>query len=273
MIKSNLYSKTLLKPQIPYVVNKFIYEYDLSKANISSLRQQNIIDDELYQKLYSADRMYRQVYVGNMIRDDKEIGKLIKKGIIEAKKQFFDINNIEDWEILSIKNDAIFVIGRQMNGSISQFYNFRLANTYTIFMQLVDLELYYYDRFGPDGQLDINIDIKGINDDLLPLHENGIMQIIVDTCIDIQRNTARESISKLSKLYMDYINRRLPLEYYREFDYNSKYTVVSKFSVFKFDYITKDHLPYIDINRNLSIIRSLLWIMTNLYNEEQSRLM
>ena len=67
MLNSKLYNEIVYRPQIPYAVNTFIYEYDLSKANISSLRAQNIIDDDTYRRLYNSDRMTRQIEIENMV--------------------------------------------------------------------------------------------------------------------------------------------------------------------------------------------------------------
>ena len=57
-----LWDKTSYTADISYLTNVFIYEYDISKANINVLFTKNIIDQQTYEFLYNAPRMTRQVY-------------------------------------------------------------------------------------------------------------------------------------------------------------------------------------------------------------------
>ena len=50
--------------------------------------------------------MVRQTFVGKLQRDNQSIVRILKDGIIEAKKMFFEANYIDDKDVLSIKNDA-----------------------------------------------------------------------------------------------------------------------------------------------------------------------
>lgn len=272
MLNSKLYNEIVYRPQIPYAVNTFIYEYDLSKANISSLRSQNIIDDDTYRRLYNSDRMTRQIEIGNMIRSNREIDKKLKHGIWEAKKRLFDANNINDWEVLTIKNDAVFILGRELlHTSVGDYYKFNCKNIYTIFLQLCNLEIYYYDRF-INNQLSVNIDVKGINDNLLPLHESGMLGLICDVCASLQREDPAHTIQYLSSVYEQFITRQLPVPYYREFNATSKYVFRSKYTIFSMDDILPEYISCIDINCNLLILRNLLNIVSNIYmNNRRAR--
>lgn len=269
---SNLYENVHLPVQFPYIINSYIREYDLSKANISVLRSIGVIDDNTYYQLYNAERMQRQIFVGNMIRDNKEIGYQLKRGLMETKKALFELNQIQDYEVLCIKNDAIFIIGRELNITrIDQYREFKCKNVYTIFMKLRNLEIYYADRYTPDGQISINIDVKGISDTLLPLHQDGMLDLICTVCGILQRNTAAEALKYLMEIYELFLQRKLPAEYYREFNGTSAYTIVSKFSIFQMMWIPEHYVSVIDINWNLLILRDLISIVSNLYTQESRR--
>ena len=82
---SNLYSKMNYLTDSKYQ-SGVIREYDLSKANISALRTRGIIDNDTYTDLYNADKKYREIKIGLMIKNDKDSYQEIKKGIIDAKK-------------------------------------------------------------------------------------------------------------------------------------------------------------------------------------------
>lgn len=261
---SLLYQKINHKPQIPYVVNNFIYEYDLSKANISVLFTEGVIDEKTYRDLYQADRNRRQITVGLMIRKDPALYKVISDGVIKAKKRLFEANEIMDHEVLSIKNDAVFVIGRKLKQTDFGLLSFKCKNVYTIFFQLLDLEVYYYD-YHTDNGLEVNIDIKGINDEVLPLHENGMLQVICDVCNRLQRGSIVDTLSYMIRLYESYINRALPIDYYREFNADSRFLLRSRFRMDYLNTIKPEYLKDIDINRNRMILQSLVQIVSTIY--------
>ena len=107
-------SKNYLMP-VPYLIAHHIYEYDIQKANISVLRELNLIDEDYYQRLYKLPRMQRQVEIGYLIKYTDGLSDKLSEGIASFRKSFFEANNIEDEDILSIKNDAIFVIDKTPN--------------------------------------------------------------------------------------------------------------------------------------------------------------
>lgn len=272
---STLYNQSVYHPPIPYLVNTFIYEYDMAKANINSLRSQDLITDEKYNYLYNADRMTRQIEIGNMIRNDKTLAKKLKNGIINGKKMLFEANEIHDWDVLTIKNDAVFVIGRELSHTeFGDYCKFQKKNVYTIFMKLQNLEIYYYDRF-INGKLDITIDVKGIDESLLPLHENGIIDVICSICSFIQRGSIKDALVYITDIYEKYINRALPIEYYREFDYRSQYPFYTRYSLFYLNHIEPElsgkFINNVDINRNLLIIRDIQFIISNIYTNSMRR--
>ena len=119
---SDLYTRVNYSSDISYLNNVFIYELDISKANISILYSLEAIDKETYEYLYNAERMVRQVYIGKLMKNNKKIIKILKTGIIAAKKMLFESNNIQDYDVLSIKNDAVFLINRIPTRSLMIFF-------------------------------------------------------------------------------------------------------------------------------------------------------
>ena len=126
-----LYNKMNYTTDISYLTNVFINEYDISKANINVLYSKRLIDSETYDWLYNAERMTRQVYVGKL-QKDKMIAAELKAGIIEAKKMLFESNMVNDYEVLSIKNDAVFIINRTLEYTKFGLIEFKLKNRYWI---------------------------------------------------------------------------------------------------------------------------------------------
>ncbi len=102
-----LYKEKNYTIELPYLFNQYIREYDISKANISILAEKGAITKKIYDQLYNSDRMFRQIYIGKMIKFNDQIQEVLNEGIIEYKQKFFEINRINDNDIVSIKNDAV----------------------------------------------------------------------------------------------------------------------------------------------------------------------
>ena len=267
---SELWRNINYKTPIKYFINTYIREYDLSKANINALLYQKVLTKEEYNRFYNMDKKEREVIIGKMISKDRTIYTNIQTGIKEAKRKLFISNNIEDIDIVSIKNDAVFIVGKLLPYTEFQPFKFVIKNEYNIFLQLQELEVYYSDNF-INGEFNINIDVKGIGDNNLILHEHGILDIICEVCRRLQREKIEDTIGYISIMYDKFINRELGKEYYRNFDAFSMY-VIPTFSRFvQLPDITEDMKYAVDINRNLSIMRNLVAIVSEIYRQKIRR--
>ena len=108
-----IWDKVLYRANIQYLIDTPIYEYDLSKANINVLRDKNAISEDLYQYLYQAPKLERNIMMGKMRAKNPHLTEILKEGIEEARKFFITKNEFLDSDILSIRNDAITTIGRE----------------------------------------------------------------------------------------------------------------------------------------------------------------
>ena len=97
---------------------------------------------------------------------------------------------------------------------------FRKKNHYTH-------HIYLKPKQGKDLDIYVNddiVDIKGISDDLLPLHEEGMIELIKLICKCHYSKNPKSEINELfSDLVLAYKKRELPYNYYREFNPNSKF--------------------------------------------------
>ena len=248
--------------QINMLYNVYIYEYDISKANINILYSKNIIDKQTYDYLYSAERMKRQIYIGNLQKDPK-ISQALKDGFIEYRHKLFMANNIQDYEVLSIKKDAIYIISRRLQNTSFVLVNFIEKNWYSGFYKVKNLELYYrYNKMNDEEALDV----KGINDNKLILH-NAFMSFLKDLFYTLQCSGISTALALLKDFYLSYINRVLPIEYYREFNISSEYrTMGTKYSRYAIITGTDINLNIVDISYNLSILIELQKILYKVFH-------
>ena len=109
---SELWKLVNYNADIDYLIGSFIREYDIAKANINILLWKGLISIDQYNFLYNAYRMTRQITIGKMRASNPELGTALDAGVLEVKKLFFEANDIQDHEVLAIKNDAIYLINK-----------------------------------------------------------------------------------------------------------------------------------------------------------------
>jgi hypothetical protein len=253
--------KSYLAP-IPYLISHFIYEYDISKANISVLLYKGIIDEKEFNFIKSLPREERQIYVGYM-QKDKNIANILSDGVAEFRYKFITQNNVTDRELLSVKNDAIFLIDKIPVVTIFDNIEFVKKNVYNSYFNLNKLEVYYY--LDQVRGMEI-IDIKGVNDNKLFLHQDYFIQFLCSVFESIQTRTVKSTIELINSFHMQYINRQLPIEYYRELNADCCYRISkNNGESYLFQTISQDNYKYLDISFNLNIIRELYSIVSNVY--------
>lgn len=258
----SLVNKSHYTLNIPYLISRYIREYDISKANINILLYKKYIDIDVYNLLYNMEKMDREVYVGKMIKLYPEVQQILSDGILEMRQNFVKANNILDMDILSIKNDAIYVIDKI--APITKFGNveFRLSNVYTSYIKLLKYEVYYFNDSINNLE---TIDIKGINDSKLLLHQNHMISFICEVLSGLESGNLKDLFSYFNIFFNDYINMKLDLGYYREFNPNSKFvTKQIGGRRYAFDSISEEHRNVLDNSYNLQVLRELYRIMINI---------
>lgn len=258
-----LYEKTSYTVPINYI-SGYIREFDIKKANISVLYKAGVIDQATYIRLYNADRMTRQVEIGLMQKNNSNITTILKNGIIEAKRNFFQANNIDNNCVLSIKNDAVFLLNAIPTVTVFDGIEFVHKNTYTAFYKLANKEYYYL--FDPIKQIE-KLDIKGMNDNVLSLHQNYFLEFLLTIFNSAQTEPIEDTIDLLKGFHSSYINRELDIGYYRRFDGESRYEFLpmSRYCSFKAMDIPEEYKPLLDISYNLNILTQLVKIYSGIY--------
>ena len=204
-----------LNKGIAYLFNDTIYEYDIHSANTSLMKYYGLADDSIIDDLIHLPKSKRVKRIGIM-QKDKDFAKALSKAFANIRKEFFDANQLELNDIISVKKDAIFT-RKQCSITIFENVEFIVKNQYSSFLQLPRLELYY-----GDGELDV----KGIDDSKLGLHEDGIIAFLKDffrRAESLEKADVLRFIRKYASLYK---RRKLELSNYREFNADSMYTVI-----------------------------------------------
>ena len=259
---SNLWENTNYLMKIPYLIST-IREFDMSKANITALLYTGTIDRNMYNYLLNLPKQMREMYVGNMIANNKEIwDNGVSKGIKEGKRLLFKKNAIKDDEILSIKNDAVFLIGNRQIDSIIDPFIFSMKNVYDIFLYANHIEIYY----GTDKLTGREVfDVKGVADTSLPYHIDYMINFLCDLCSILISGNINEALDYFNKFYNQYITCKLPVGYYREFNSDSKFIMKTRLAGYGVDSIRPDQLGMVDMSYNLLFLRDIYGILADIY--------
>lgn len=235
-----------------------IVEYDIKSANITMLYKYGKIDLDYYNYLSSLPKFNREKDIGLLIRSDISFFNTIRDGIIEAKKKLFEANNVKISEIVRIANDAVY-INKSYNLQYLIFddVEFRPKSISSVMLRLDKLIIFVW-----ENENGLNVDVKGLGENVQLLHAEYLLYSIAYTVYLVEKVSLNDALKYITDLYNDYINLRLPKEYYRELTPQSLYHY--KYSDF---YLTDiKNLEDIDINYNLYLIRELWSILLEKYN-------
>lgn len=207
----NLYEKELYHTTVPYI-NGIIREYDITKANISILLWKGLIKQSDYDRFFSMDKQERQIRIGIMQRDYPRIKQGLKEGFVEARKAFFESNNIQPEDVISIRKDSITLLNKPAR--VIQFgpVFFRTANIYTSYTMLPDgIRLYFRE----------DIDVIGMSDEKVNLHRPYFYDLLETILEFIETAGPRETLRFLQEISERYVKQDFDLNYYREFNNRS----------------------------------------------------
>ena len=258
-----LYEKTRYSAPYDYLINKEIQEYDISKANISILRQSNIINDQQYNYLYNLDKRDREVKVGLELRKNPELNKVLDQGFIQSRKLFFEANNIDDIRVLYIDKDSVTVIDQMIKvNKIAEYIDFKQKERYTSFYRLGVIDFLYYNDNEKESYRFKNANMKR----LLTDHKNYMIDFLLSVAYLAQNNSSLDLILMIRDFYNKYVNKKLNVRYYREFNQTSMYKVLST-STYSYytDSIPNIYTDNIDIGYNAKLIRDLYKVFCNEY--------
>jgi hypothetical protein len=202
-----LYEKHLyLNKNIDYLISNEIVEYDIQSAGFNLLKKYKLVDENKIKHLESLDKKTRQVQIGLYIKYDKELGKKLNIKFVEIRKWFFEQNNLQDDEVLSIKKDAIMTLRRCLNTELDNI-KFVEKNIYTSYYHINNKEFYY--------NKDV-VHVKGIDDELLKLHEEYMLDFLYNFFKMNEISKKKKVIELIKDFSYYYKAKKLEIGYYRE---------------------------------------------------------
>ena len=226
-----------------------VFEYDIRQANVSVLREFKVLPDPVLDELSGMPKIDRNIAIGNLEKEEQyaHLKKDISRGIKYARYKLFAANLIQDHEVLSIKNDAVFVMGRRLSERRFGAIEFVEKHKFSMYHKIESLEFYYSSRTK-------DIVVKGLSDDILDVedHQKGMLEFLRTIFSFLLKGNRDGLRSYLIKFTDQYKGRELPYYYYRELNSDNHYRSAMRIgdSVMHLDNITQEQVDNIDISYN-----------------------
>lgn len=218
MLNSDLYTHdNYLNDSIEAVFNKKIIEYDIKSANTSLMKEYSLLPENVIHELEKLPKKDRVVRIGKLMKADKKFKDDLMSAFEHIRKRFFDENDIEDEDVLTIKKDAIFLFKKVKNTKIGECH-FIEKNVYTSYLYLNKLEIYFKSNLLLETS---EIDVKGINDEILKYHEEHMIKFLKHIFLLSERNSKEKVLKYIKSFSSSYKKYELDLNYYREFNSSS----------------------------------------------------
>lgn len=202
---------TWLNPNIEYLFNDDIIEYDIHDAGFSLIQQYQLLPPEKIKELERIPRgIQRHIQVGVLQRDDKEFSKRLTDKFTEVRALFMMMNQLKDDSIISVKKDAIYTIGKVKRTTFGKvkFMEKNHYSSYIRFPDITNLELYY----GENG-----IDVKGMGDAAVNRHRLYMLEFLRKTIKSIEQQDSSVK-RKFIRFFNQYKFDELDEEFYIEFN-------------------------------------------------------
>lgn len=221
-----LWERVRYSAPIDCILDSRIVEYDIAKANISVLLDKGVISQEEYDRYYAMDKHSREVSIGLMQLRVNGVSAVLKDGITEARKSFFEILQLDDRSVLSINNDAIYCISNGFDVGldyvdVGPHVRFVKKGVYRSYYRFGKNKEFFY-NYDPISRKEI-LEVKGLGEASLALHQNYFIKILKDLFYVAVTRGARFALDSLKSFYHSYISMELPIEYYRRLDSESLY--------------------------------------------------
>ncbi len=243
-----------------FEIDSNIVEWDMHSANLSICKEYGLLTPRQIDKISKLPKLDRNIAIGKIGQKSKEFAKSLEEHFDIVVNEFIEQNNLNrDDDILDIRKDAVFTINKKITHSkIGNNIEFIPKHQYHSFIRL--------DRF--DFLMnDTEMSVKGFQE-YQELHQDGMLDLIRDAlemCSEYHMDSAcvNEYLSDMVNLYKNY---ELDIEYYREFNNGSSFTVIDDGNVYSLktvsmDYIKENNLT-LDISYNyLNLILPLIRIL------------
>ena len=204
---------TWINPNIEYVFNDEIVEYDMQDAGLSIIKNYKLLDSNTIKELDALPKEERHRSIGKLQINIKDLSSRLSEKFSEMRGLFISENNISSNNIISVKKDAIYTLGsyNKLKFGKVKFVPKNQYSSYIRFTDNMNIEIYYNDGV---------VDVKGISDSRLNRHRLYMLHFISKVINGLENKNP--SIKRFIKTFInDYKSMNVDDGYYLEFNNKS----------------------------------------------------
>ena len=225
---------------------KTIIEYDIESAGLSLMIKYKLLPEDILDKLKKLPKKHRVVEIGLLQRKYPDLKNQLNDSFKEIRKIFFEANELERDDIISIKKDAIFV-AKELDKTVFDNVKFKPKNIYSSYINLGSLEFYYSED---------KLDIKGLSSETqkIEVHNDYMIDFIKKYFKKMEYGSKEEQL-KFIRIYIDkYKKLELDLGYYRTFNREAVFELKNNEDGIVYSDYWEDRKDDLDISYNFNRI-------------------
>lgn len=203
---------TWTNPDIQYLFGREIIEYDIKSAGLSITEAYKLAPEDLIRQWRTLPKDQRSVKMGIYRGNNQQYSRLLTQKFAEVRKFFLNMNSLTDDDIIAVKNDAIFTIGRQSHLKLGPI-EFRAKNVYQSYIRFFEkLEVFFKDG---------DVDIKGMGVSAVNSHRLYLISFLMEMTERIERRD-KFAVRKCIRFIDEFKTGELEEPYYLEFNSRSR---------------------------------------------------
>lgn len=206
-----------------------VREFDMRDAGMSLIKAFDLLPEKMIKQLESFDKHQRNVSVGKLRKKYPEFSRKLTAHFRETMYKFLVDNKVRPDRVLSIKNDAVFIIGSfKPKYSVINDVEFVMKNKFSSYYLIGEKEFYY-------SCWTDELTTKGIGGEILESHlEDGLLYEMKKIIRMAENNDKDSLLFSLRRFKNQYINRELPVQCYREMNPQNEFAIKQEGSMFRY---------------------------------------
>lgn len=238
---NDIYTHDLwINKNINYMFNQEIIEYDIESAGLNLAIKFQLLPEEVCEELKSLKKEDRVVKLGLLQKNDNELKNKLKEAFVKIRKLFFEKNELDLSNVISIKKDAVFVT-KECKHTTFDNVKFRPKHTFTSYILLGRLECYYNQE---------ELVIKGMNERELQYHQDYMLTLIRRFFYKMETGSKEDCLRFITSFINRYKRKELDIEYYKEFKAGGTFRMVDRRDENVYPDFPKERIDEVDISYN-----------------------
>lgn len=201
------------------LTNAAIVEYDMQDAGFTIIKENKLLNPAVISQLEQVPKAIRTIQIGQLQKTDNTFKSAMSELFVYYIERFIEENQLDETNVLRVTKDSVMTVNKACTVQLIEGIYFSKKNTFNFFMNINKILI-----FG--NVLDNTVKIKNLGDDALLEHDKYI-ELFKTVFKYLNKGMKDELFGLLDKIRSQYLERTLPLDYYREFNSSAMYKVAS----------------------------------------------